>query len=260
MLRAKKEDRNRHHLLKSFTWVVVLAVILFTAVPALCGGSNYAGTYSGTFTGGDSGLWIALIESSGDVLFISWSTVYEIVDGALNETISASGEISAVTQNGADLDITVDLDGTVAGTWTGSGLNGTFTGDKCDASLLTQLAGVYTGSISGGATGTFSLTVDSDGRVNGTITTADGSQSVVGGLDDDSNLILAADNGTGILGSISADGTLNGNWVDPSDGSTGGFVGSSEDSGGGDSGGDGGDDDDGGGSDSDSFCFIRTMK
>lgn len=239
---------TRKTLLKAIRWTTVLMVLLFSAAPALCAVSDYAGTYNGTFAGDDTGIWIALISSNGDVAFITWSNWWGMVDGTDNATINDSGNSSGTTEEGTFFSITVTLAGSVSGTWS-EGLNdGTISGDKCDAATMSELAGTYSGSVYGDASGTFSFSVNSSGYVSGSVTVEGDKNSIEGGFDCDGNIILRADDAS-IKGTILSSGSISGNWYSD-DGYSGGFSGSKT----GDSTGD-----DGGGSSSSGPCFIQMI-
>lgn len=252
MHKTVHEMSTRTLLRKTAGWVTCFfAAVIFLAPPGLCAVSDYAGLYSGTFSGGDSGIWISIIQSGGSAAFISWSYSLHQTDGTDGLSINDSGDISGWTENGAYLDIDVDSSsGTVTGTWAGGGNNGSLQGSQCDATALSALAGTYTGSISGDASGSFSVTAASSGYVSGSITVEGDTIPVEGGFDCDGNIILDASGEAGIKGTVFSNGSISGSWYSY-DGYTGSFSGSS--SGGGTS------VDGDGGSGSGGPCFIQMI-
>ncbi len=236
---------------KAVRWLVVFAAILFFATSAPCAISDYAGTYSGSYIGDDTGLWIALVQSDGDVAFISWSNSAYETDGTDSLTINDSGYISGGTDNGGYVEITVDPSGTVSGTWTGGGGNGTLSGDKCDNATMSSLAGTYTGSISGDASGSFSFTLYSSGHVTGSVIAEGDTTSIKGGVDDAGNIILDASGEAAIKGTASSNGSISGHWYSY-DGAEGTFSGSKTS-------GDTSGSDDGSSSSSSGPCFIQMI-
>lgn len=98
--------------------------------------SIIAGTYSGTYTGViDNGTWTVTIDASGTLIPPSTST--SAVDSSVltvTGSVSTSGTVAASASGGAGssswvgtLNITT---GGFSGTWTDTGDNGTFTGNK----------------------------------------------------------------------------------------------------------------------------------
>ncbi len=220
---------------------MILLISLFAA-SAWSAVADYEGAYSGTFTGDDSGVWIAIINSSGTVRFLTWSTNNSEVDGG-EISIDGSGNISGYTEvNYSIITASINSSGVVSGTWYYSyNNNGSLSGQK--ESQVSQYSGTYSGNFSGDDSGTWSVTVDSSGYVSGIIHTSDGDISLEGGGNSGGKFIAYADIGVGIYGTIS-NGNVSGVWSNPYYGESGTFSGSKE-------GGDG--DGDGGGG-----CFIAT--
>ncbi len=86
--------------------------------------SNFAGTYSGTYSGTNSGTWSISISSSG------------IVSGSLGDGSSVTGSLvngTVFSGNASGSGWIGNLNimtGVFSGTWSGSGISGTFTGTK----------------------------------------------------------------------------------------------------------------------------------
>ena len=236
---------------KATIFLSAFLAIISLALSAPCAISDYAGTYSGTFSGGDAGIWMALVEANGNVNFICWSNSLYEPDGSESMSVDESGNISGTTDNGSFFYATIDPSGDVSGTWSGGGNNGTLTGDKCNATILSDLSGTYEGSVSGDASGSFSIVLNSIGHVTGNASVEGDKYSIEGGFDDQGNIILDIGGDAGLKGTVFLSGSVNGNWYHYYEYASGTFSGSktsdSTDSGGdGDGGGGGG-------------CFIELL-
>lgn len=163
-----------------------MALSMVTAGSVLGAVSDYYGTYAGTFSGDDSGYWVAVI-SADSKAFLSYSTVYGAGDGGdiyyWAESGSTGEFYSYSVIQGAWIDpIYVDsTDGSVSGQWSNytDGESGTFSGSKVTES---SYAGSYSGSIAGDATGSWQMTVGSDGYITGSVTADGDTASFEGGV------------------------------------------------------------------------------
>ncbi len=217
--------------------------------------TDYDGTYYGSYSGDDSGIWVAVVNSAGDTVFLSYSTVTGEGDGGFMTWWGESSGIgnyytgSTVIQ-GSWADGYIDSsDGSVSGSWgnTTSGDSGTLSGS---AYTSCPHAGTYSGSFSGDDSGTWSMTIASNGSITGTISPdSGGTHAFEGGCHPDGHMVVVGDDGSGtafaMFGQISGS-SVSGEWV-----SDDGYSGTVSSSSGGSSGGGGG----GGGG----GCFIMSL-
>lgn len=94
-----------------------------------------------------------------------------------------------------------------------------------NGSLIALLSGNYSGSFSGGDTGTFSITIDNDGTITGTGQGSDEAFSISGSVN--SNGAAAAGNattGASFVMNINRDGTVSGTWTNSMFGLSGTLV------------------------------------
>ncbi len=247
MLEAAK--RIHRHLGAVFVTVVCLLGLVSAAWSAP---ADYDGTYYGTFSGDDSGVWVAVVSYTGDTVFLSYSTGSGDGDGGYMSWVDESGSVgnyytgSSAIQN-SWVDAYIDSsDGSVSGNWGNSysSDSGTITGSAYSSC---PYAGTYSGSFAGDDSGTWSMTIASDGYITGSISPASGgTYSFEGGCHPDGYVIVVGDDGDGtdfaMFGTISGS-SISGEWA-----SDDGYSGTVS-SGGGGGGGDGG----GGG------CFIMSL-
>ena len=94
----------------------------------------YAGTYSGTFSGGEAGTFTVAINSAGVVTGTGRSTTFNLdfgVSGAVNASGAVTLNAASGTAGASTFTGTINATtGAVAGTWTRTGANGTFTGQR----------------------------------------------------------------------------------------------------------------------------------
>jgi hypothetical protein len=249
MFEAEKWIRKR----VGIGMVAVVVLLLGLVSAAWCLPADYDGTYYGTFSGDDSGIWVAVVSYTGDTVFLSYSNSSGEGDGGYMSFYGEVGTVgnyytpSSVIQ-GSWVDGYIDsTDGSVSGSWGNSysGDTGTISGS---AYTTFDYAGSYSGSFSGDDSGTWSMTIASDGYVTGTISPASGgTYSFEGGCHPDGHVIVVGEDDEStdfaFYGQISGS-TVSGGWV--SEDGYSGTVGS------GSSGGDG--DGDGGGG-----CFIMSL-
>ena len=223
--------------------------------PLWCDQPEYDGYYAGTYSGDDNGIWIALVNSSSDSLIMIYSTDSDDLDLGF---LIWGGEIGGIGNYyidsteifGSSFDADIDsLDDSVLGDWSNSfsGYSGWLEG-----SLVTSVAfeGDYSGTYRGEESGTWSVTIASDGSIIGsfTATSNNGFGDLVGVCHPDGYvLIVGVDSisGMGIvmLGEITGS-DVSGSWESET-GDSGTF---STGSGGGGGGGGGG------------GCFINALK
>jgi hypothetical protein len=222
-----------------------------------CAQSDYDGTYAGTFEGDDDGYWVARIDTIHDIYaFLSYSTNNETGDLGFLSWLGEAGGIGTYHTNSTEIQdswIDADInsaDGSVNGSWGNihSGDNGTLEGDELTSSAY---AGTYEGKFSGDDSGTWEMTITSNGYVYGTITSnSGGGGDFEGGCHPAGYVLLIgeADNGDGfaMFGKISGS-DITGEWI-AEDGSEGtiGPASNDDDGGGGGGGGGGG-------------CFILSL-
>ena len=212
--------------------------------------TDYDGTYYGTFSGDDSGIWVAVVSYSGDTVFLSYSNSSGEGDGGYMTYWGEAGTVgnyytsSSVIQ-GSWVDAYIDsTDGSVSGDWGNSYSSdtGTISGS---AYTTCSYAGTYSGSFSGDDSGTWTMTIAANGYVTGTISPdSGGTASFEGGCHPDGHVIVVGEDSESVafafFGQISGS-TVSGGW-ESEDGYSG-TVGSG--GGGGDSGGGG--------------CFIMSL-
>jgi hypothetical protein len=232
--------------------IVAMVVLLGLASATWSLPADYDGTYYGTFSGDDGGVWVATVSYTGDTVFLSYSTSSDQGDGGYMTYWGESGTVgnyytsSSVIQS-SWVDAYIDsTDGSVNGSWgnSSSGDTGTLSGS---AYTSCSYAGSYSGNFSGDDSGNWSMTVASNGHITGTMSPASGgTYSFEGGGHPDGYIIVVGEDGYGtdfaVFGQISG-GTVSGEWV--SDDGYSGTV-SSGGGGGGDGGGGGG-------------CFIMSL-
>jgi len=173
---------------------------------------NYAGTYSGTLSGGDQGEWIAIVEPTGNVKALVWSTKYDVMDLLDGCLIDSYGYITGYTQvNNTKIEINIDDSGFVLGNWSfDASTSGTLSGQMQTATA--QYAGTYSGTYSGTISGPWNLTVDSSGNVTGSLTSPNGTYPIVGAVNSAGTLFGFSDT-VGVHAQLSGD-NVTGIWSD----------------------------------------------
>jgi hypothetical protein len=237
---------------------IVAMVVLLGLASATWGlQKDYDGTYYGTFSGDDSGVWVAKVGSAGETVFLSYSTSSDQGDGGYMtfeheyEGVGLYYVRSSVIQGSWVEAYINSSDGRVSGLWgnSSSGRSGELSGG---AYTSCSYAGTYSGSFSGDDSGSWSMTIASNGHITGAMSPASGgTYSFEGGCHPDGYIIVVGEVGSAtdfaVFGRISG-GTVSGKWMNV-DGDGGSTVGSGTGGGGGDSDGGGG----GGG------CFIMSL-
>ncbi len=251
MMRMKRAF-GRHFLL-----VLACAVIFAVAAsPTWSAQSDYNGTYAGTYTGDDDGFWVAVAPgSSSAAVFLSYSTTYDQGDGGYlafgGETVPVGNfwTLSTLFQ-GTYTDAYVNSSsGSVTGDWSNSssGDSGTLTGSEI---LSCPQAGSYSGTFGGDDTGTWSLTIDANCYITGSMTSSTGSGTFEGGCHPNNHALMVGTStggdDFGVFGTISGS-SFSGTWAaETGDSGTITSGSSSSSSGGGGGGGGGG-------------CFILSL-
>ena len=225
-----------------FFWA---AFVIGLASPAWSDESDYHGTYAGRYEGPDYGYWVAVVApSSSDSVFLSYSQRDSFGDGGyLNyqgETAGVGNYYSYSVINNSTIEADVTSSGSVSGYWSNSysSESGAFSGNAITSS---PQEGTYSGPLSGDATGTWSMTVGSDGYITGTINVEGTTSSFEGGAHPDGYMVAIGTDSYGydfsVFGQISGS-SASGSWYSDS-GETGTFAtgSGSSDGGGGGSGG-----------------------
>ncbi|MBI5061904.1 MAG: hypothetical protein HZB87_00080 [Desulfatitalea sp.] len=147
--------------------------------------SDYHGTYAGTFSGDDSGIWVAVISNDTNRRgFLSYSSATASGDGGdvsfVSETGTEGTYYSLSEFNYSSIYAVIDSsDDTVSGTWENSTESGTLSGSRVTSSAY---QGSYSGNFTGDTTGTWQATVASDAFVNGTQVSSYGTYAFIGGV------------------------------------------------------------------------------
>ena len=243
-----------NRVLVVFTLFFWTAFVIGLALPAWSDESDYHGAYAGSYYGSgsgyDYGFWVAIAApSSSDSVFLSYSQRDGFGDGGyLNYQGEAAGVgyyYSYSVINNSSIEADVNASGSVSGIWsnTYSGESGTFSGNAITSS---PQEGTYSGSLSGDATGTWSMTVASNGYITGTINVEGATSSFEGGAHPDGYMVAIGTDSYGddfsVFGRISGS-SASGSWYSNS-GDAGAFT---TESGSGDGGGSGG------------GCFISSL-
>ncbi|MDY6903274.1 MAG: hypothetical protein SWH61_01190 [Thermodesulfobacteriota bacterium] len=243
--------------------VAILVLLAGLASSAWCDLSDYDGYYAGTYSGDENGYWVAsLSEDSDDYVFLSYAPATGNFDIGFFESWHENDgvgyfHIDATELEETEADCNIDsADGSVSGTWSNpySGDSGTTEGQKM-TSRSAYAGSRYSGTFTGDDTGTWTVTVASDGVIDGTMTSDAGGSSDIDGLCHPDGYLMCvngddADDGFVVFGAISGS-SVSGAWA-AEDGSEGTISGSGTTSGAstvvavpGDSGGGG--------------CFLQTL-
>ncbi len=210
--------------------IIALTVFFLSifSLTAWCAQSDYDGIYAGTYAGGDNGYWVAIADSTDESAFLSYSTTNDTGDVGFLDWWGEAGGIGNYYTNSTEIqDSWVDAyidsaDGSVDGTWGNiySGDTGTLSGDELTSSAY---AGTYSGTFSGDDSGTWTLTIASNGYVTGSMTPNSGGIGYFEGGCHPAGFILvvgeAGGDGFAVFGQISGS-DINGSWISE-DGSEG---------------------------------------
>jgi hypothetical protein len=201
--------------------VVLIAVVFLAGLvsAAWCAEVDYDGTYAGTYSGDDSGYWVGIIDSGGDSLYLSYSTVDDEGDGGYVYYDGESGTVGSFhswsEMNGSYASADIDSSGgSVSGTWSNSyaSTSGTITGSEV---VSISHAGSYSGTFAGDDSGTWSMTIASNGYITGTISPeSGGSYTFEGGCHPDGYIVAVGDSGGtafAVFGRISGS-SVTGGW------------------------------------------------
>ncbi len=189
--------------------------------------SPYAGTYSGTFSTGDSGTWQFGCDDSGRVTGNGRDSRYGSF--CVSGYVSSNGVISLVYANsGAVFQGQIDGTGLVAGTWSNptNGIPASFTGALVNPTI-SPYAGAYSGTFSGGDTGTWQFFCDASGTVtgNGDYDFMYNPFAASGYVSSSGVISMYSSSGAGFKGQIDGSGNATGTWSNPNHLSTGSFTG-----------------------------------
>lgn len=173
-----------------------------------------AGHYIGTYSGDDSGTWDMTIDSEGQITGSSISDSQETssISGSLNEN-TANIKLS----NGTTFSISINSN-KISGTWDNSGLTGNIEGKKTiDNIINSTYLNTYSGTYLGGDTGTWEVTIVTNGIVKGKLISSTGAiYNCIGDLSGTTtNLVatLIASNGSTLTANISSNGIVSGAWI-----------------------------------------------
>lgn len=167
---------------------------------------GWAGEYSFTFSGDDSGSGTLSIGLNGAVTGSGQSS--NIGSFSVSGNVSNLGVFTGNTSNGATFNFTISTAYAISGTWNNlsDGVSGTIAGN-----LSSRLGGHFAGTYMGGSTATITngLSVTSGGTVTGSYAVFNGVQiSGTGTVDTGGNVKLT---GTATLNDVSVDATYDGN-------------------------------------------------
>jgi len=204
-------------------WTLVtmlsLWLALCLAVPVWGEEIDYHGTYTGTFDGGDNGIWVAAIGLStlGDVVFLSYSATnggdggYLTFDDTAETGTLGTYRGESFIYPGNDIAAVVDSDdGSVNGTWSG------VSGDTIEGQKITSCPydGEYAGALTGDSTGSWIMTIAPNCYIRGVVTIGGNEYEFEGGATS-GGAVLAAGDAEGdyffLNGSISGD-DMSGSW------------------------------------------------
>ena len=205
---------------------LILSLIFF-CTGALAAPGDYAGTYSGTMSGDTSGVWMAIVESTGEIKMLSYETIEDEMDGSRGFYVSSTGSVNFITmRNQTVVNATFSPSGSVNGTWSYMGYaSGTITGTK--QNLTAPFAGTYTGTFTGTDTGSMTFNIDPNGKVTGTgVSASMGSFDSEGAVDNAGRIMFLAMSDTG-YGTISGN-TVTGTWYEDAEYQGGSFTASKQ--------------------------------
>lgn len=224
---------------------LVGCVVLSVAVVAVagCGGggggssspltpvldATNAGAYLGTFSGGDSGGFIGIIDQYGTLAVTGYGQDGPFtVNGAVNASMNVTGTGHSIAYPSVTVQVTGTFAvsggvGRISGSWSDSEGNcGTYSVAQEQAPA--QGPGSYSGTISGDASGTLSGSMASSGTMSVTANVSGVLISMTGGVSADGVvLMVGTSQGATILvrGSMAGSGTsASGSWYS-TDGDTG---------------------------------------
>jgi hypothetical protein len=228
--------------------VVIMFALTVILSPAWSAPSDYYGVYTGNYTGDDHGVWVAYFNSTG-VAWLSYSTDDGYGDGGYGSfgvEGASSIDFSAWNMDGDTYgNGTIQSDGSVTGSWINywpvPDETGTFDGNMI---LSCSQQGDYSGTFSGDGSGTWKMSIQSNGHITGTITDSEGTYSYEGGINPDSGYFLVIgttmDGDFVVYGQINGSGDVSGGWHTADDTYDGSISGSADGSSGGGSGSGGG--------------------
>jgi hypothetical protein len=199
---------------------------------------DYDGMYAGDYVGDDSGVWVALIDSTGTSAFLSYSTVRREGEmGILQWQDDIEARIFETTTkiNGTQIDFWIFhwQDFAVEGGWdnTTREEKGTLSGGPINS---TSYDGTYSGTFAGDSSGKWAMTVHPDGHITGYMRSSAGTGNFEGVCHPEGYVFAFGMEGSGgefaVFGTISGT-SISGSWISES-GDEGTFK-----TGGGDSGG-----------------------
>jgi hypothetical protein len=178
---------------KTFIFFIVYMLVSIGTVATTWGvEEDYDGVYAGTFSGDDNGVWVALIDSNSENIFLTHSTENGNADGGnpLFEEYGGVGEFWGITQlYGTAIEGSINLaNDSISGLWESIyDQSGSFTGSAVTSNAY---EGSYSGTFEGDLTGTWSLTIDSDGYLTGSAIESGNTYPFIGGCHPDGYIIV----------------------------------------------------------------------
>ena len=106
---------------RTLIFLISLAFILCLISANICL-AQQAGTYEGSYSGDDNGIWVAAIDSAGEGVFLSYSTQDSEGDGGFLDYIGSVGVVDTYNSNseinGTNITANVNTStGAVSGNW-----------------------------------------------------------------------------------------------------------------------------------------------
>jgi photosystem II stability/assembly factor-like uncharacterized protein len=181
---------------------------------------SLSGLFSGTFSGDQTGEWIATLDDSGQMKGMVWVAERKLAF-SISGTVNTPGAFTVQVGPGVGVQGETQTDGKVQGTWQFDPLSGSFTGDQAVTDTLAAHAGTYTGTLAGDAQGKLTLRITADGELSGKVDGQEVHDTFSGYISDDGTIIALSSNGVFIQGSMDSRGNLNGVWYDPSNDASG---------------------------------------
>ncbi|PIE71777.1 MAG: hypothetical protein CSA22_01070 [Deltaproteobacteria bacterium] len=206
--------------------VFFLLFILVQALPVSA--RYYPGLYSGTYTGNDEGSWIFLFDNAGVPQAMKVSSNSSFTDFGTGQS-DGDGNFRISFQSGMVFRGNQLNPEHVFGSWEHASLNnvGEFTGSQDVVQLIHAFSGVYTGSLTGYDTQTFSIRVNDDSTCVGHIknSSTNATTTLTGLINANGFFIWQTRDGMGLSGAIRNGQRMTGVWSVSATGSTGSFTG-----------------------------------
>jgi hypothetical protein len=194
--------------------------------------NSIAGVYNGSYSGDDSGQWQFTVAPDGSVHGWGYSTLEDDEPFQLFGALTSNGSTDVEGNLGGGLMLSGQISGnSISGTWSGDG-EGAFQGSRTSAAatslspdLMTQLAGSYTGTVSGDEIEPLTVEIDSNGSVVASIP-GDGVVAwcvITSTTSTSASFVGSSDYSEVLHGTVGTDGALVGTWHSSFDGESGTF-------------------------------------